>query len=257
MVNLVQAWAETYRRTNPTVSVQVAGGGSGVGFAGLVDGTLDVAAASRPIRAAERRSLERRQRRPAVEFTVALDALAVFVHRDNPLQAIALETLAEIYGEHGAITNWSQLGVHNAACRSDEVVRVARQNNSGTFAYFRDVVLGSAREYRLGSIDQSGSKDVAALVGRTPCAIGYSSIAFTTPRVRPLRIARAKGMCAVAPAAATVSDGSYPLARPLYLYTAGEPAGALKAFVEWARGSEGQQIAAGLGFVTCAVGPRE
>jgi phosphate transport system substrate-binding protein len=257
MVNLVQAWAEHYRSDHPAVSVQVAGGGSGVGFAGLVDGTLDIAAASREITAAERLRVEQRRHRSPQEFTVALDALAVFVNRDNPLRSISIASLAEIYGENGVITRWSQLGVHNLGCATDEIIRVGRQNNSGTFAYFRDVVLGTSREYKLGSIDQSGSKDVAALVGRTPCAIGYSGAAFMTGRVRAVPVARRQDTCAIAPVTQAVLDGSYPLARRLYLYTAGEPAGELTRFIEWTRGREGRQLVASLGFVPASSGAAE
>ena len=249
MVNLVQAWAENYSHARPSVSVQVSGGGSGVGIASLIDGTVDIAAASREMRAAERQRARARNGAAPEEFTVALDALAVYVHENNPLDAIALEDLAEIYGEEGSIVAWSQLGIPNGACRSDRVIRVGRQNNSGTYAYFRDVVLKGTREYKMGSIDQSGSKDVVALVSRTPCAIGYSGIAFTTSRVKVVKISRRRGEDSIAPNEKTVSDRSYPLARPLYLYTARAPAGHVKEFVDWVRGPDGRRIVRDLGFV--------
>ena len=249
MVNLVQAWAEHYKEAQPTVSVQVAGGGSGVGIAGLIDGTLDIAAASREMKAAERQRATARNAAEPQEFTVALDAIAVYVHKDNPFDAISIEDLAEIYGEQGWIVKWSQLGIHNRACASDQVVRVGRQNNSGTYAYFRDVVLGATREYRMGSIDQSGSKDVVALVSNTPCAIGYSGIAFATAEVKTVKISARKGETAIMPSEETVVNGSYPLARPLYLYTAREPAGHVKEFLDWVLAPDGQQIVRDLGFV--------
>jgi phosphate transport system substrate-binding protein len=249
MVNLVQAWAEHYKEVRPTVSVQVSGGGSGVGIAGLIDGTVDIAAASREMKAGERRSARARNDAEPKEFTVALDALAVYVHKDNPLDAISIEDLAEIYGEQGRIVRWSQLAPPNPACPSDRVIRVGRQNNSGTYAYFRDVVLGGSREYKMGSIDQSGSKDVVALVSRTPCAIGYSGIAFATFGVRVVKISPRKGEPAVAPSETTVIDRSYPIARPLYLYTAREPADQVKAFLDWVLALEGQRIVRELGFV--------
>jgi phosphate transport system substrate-binding protein len=249
MVNLVQAWAENYKEVRPTVSVQVAGGGSGVGIAGLIDGTLDIAAASREMKGDERqRAIVRNGVEPR-EFTVALDALAVYIHKDNPLDVFSIEELAEIYGERGWIVKWSQLGVRNLACASDQIIRVGRQNSSGTYAYFRDVVLGGMREYKMGSIDQSGSKDVVALVSRTPCAIGYSGIAFVTAGVKALKLSARKGQPSVTPSPATVIDRSYPIARPLYLYTAREPTGQVKAFLDWVLAREGQQIVRDLGFV--------
>jgi phosphate transport system substrate-binding protein len=249
MINLLQAWAEHYTKVRPAVSVQVAGGGSGVGIAGLIDGTLDIAAASREMRSAERERARARHAVEPVELTVARDALAVYVHKDNPLRAISIDELAEIYGEQGRITHWAGLGGGNPACRSDQIIRVGRQNNSGTFAYFRDVVLGRAREYSMGSIDQSGSKDVVALVSSTPCAIGYSGIAFATPGVRTLELSARRGGPATPPNEATVVAASYPLARPLYLYTVQEPKGELRAFLDWVLTRDGQQVVRELGLV--------
>ena len=249
MVNLVQAWAEHYAQVRPGISVRVAGGGSGVGIAGLIDGTLDIAAASREMKPAERERARVRRGGEPTGFTVALDALAVYVHKDNPLESISIEELAEIYGEHGRIEKWSQLGIHDVGCPSDRVIRVSRQNNSGTFAYFRDVVLGSRREYKMGSIDQSGSKDVVALVSKTPCAIGYSGIAFATAGVKILTISSRKGDLAIMPSEETVVDGSYPIARPLYFYTASDPAAHVKELLGWVLAAEGQQIVRELGFV--------
>jgi phosphate transport system substrate-binding protein len=252
MVNLVQAWAEEYTRVRPHVVVQVAGGGSGVGIAGLIDGTLDLAAASREMRPAERERARLTRGVEPREVTVARDALAVYVHHDNPLPHISLAALAEIYGEHGTIARWSQLGRSPAGCTSDAIIRIGRQNNSGTFAYFRDVVLGRTREYRMGSIDQSGSKDVVALISRTPCAIGYSGLAFAIPGVRPLPIVAERDGAAVAPSESTVLDKSYPLARSLYLYAVlhGDPAA--DAFLQWALSPAGQHIVRDLGLVPVA-----
>ena len=114
------------------VVVQVAGGGSGVGIAGLIDGTLDVAAASREIRDAEREHLTRIYATAPTELTVALDALAIYVHRANPAERTSIDELAEVYGEQGDLVRWSQLGVHHPGCTSDTIIRVGRQNNSGT-----------------------------------------------------------------------------------------------------------------------------
>ena len=250
MVNLVQAWAESYKKIHPDVSVQVSGGGSGVGIAGLIDGILDLAASSREM---EPQELERAtQKHGGVkpkEFDVALDALSVYVHKNNPLDAIALEDLAEIYGENGKIDKWSQLGVKNTGCDSDTIVRVSRQNNSGTYVYFREAVLGTKREYKLGSIDQSGSKDVVMLVSRTPCAIGYSGMAYATPDVKTVKLAKVKGAPPVAPTNETATNKTYPLARRLYFYSPGEPAPAAKQFLDWVLSADGQKIVKDIGFV--------
>ena len=249
MVNLVQAWAENYKTKRPDVAVQVAGGGSGVGIAGLIDGILDIAASSREI---ERPEIEKATQRNGVkptEFKVALDGLAIYTHRDNPIERISIEELADVYGEGGSVLYWRQLGVENTACRSDEIIRVSRQNNSGTYVYFREALLGTSRELKMGSIDQSGSKDVVVLVSRTPCAIGYSGMAYATPEVKRLALSRKRGEAAVFPSAATALDGTYALARPLYLYTREEPKGAILEFLDWVLGEEGQKLVTDVGYV--------
>jgi phosphate transport system substrate-binding protein len=249
MVNLVQAWAENYKLARPDVSVQVAGGGSGVGFAGLSEGILDIAAASREMKLDEMNRAKAHNGTGPQEFAVALDALAVYIHKDNPLDSISIEELAEIYGESGQIQKWSQLGITHRTCKRDAIIRVGRQNSSGTYAYFREVVLGDKREYKLGSIDQSGSKDVVALVSRTPCAIGYSGMAFAVIGVKALNVSKKKGGPMVPPTAEAAISGSYPFARRLYLYTRGEPMGQTKAFLDWVLGTDGQQIVRKIGFV--------
>ena len=248
MVNLVQAWAENYRKKKPDVSVQVAGGGSGVGIAGLIDGILDLAAASREMEPKEIERATQKGHKP-IEHAVALDALSVYVHKDNPISTIALEDVAEIYGDNGTIEKWSQLGAKVPGCDSDTIVRVGRQNSSGTYVYFREAVLGAQREYKLGSIDQSGSKDVVVLVGRTPCAIGYSGMAYITPEVKALTVSKKKGEPAVAASKETAMNKTYPLARALYFYSPGEPKPQVKEFLDWVLSPEGQQIVSGVGFV--------
>ena len=249
MVNLVQAWAENYRKTQPDVSVQVAGGGSGVGIAGLIDGILDLAASSREMEAKEiERAVQKNGHKPT-EYSVALDALSVYVHKDTPIDSISLEELAEIYGDKGSIDKWSQLGAKVPGCSSDTIVRVGRQNSSGTYVYFREAVLGTKREFKLGSIDQSGSKDVVALVGRTPCAVGYSGMAYATPEVKALPVSKKKGESAVAPTNETAMNKTYPLARALYLYSPGEPKPHVKEFLDWVASPEGQQIVSSIGYV--------
>ena len=249
MVNLDQAWAENYRTVKPDVSVQIAGGGSGVGIAGLIDGILDVAASSRKMEPAEIERATKEAGSPPQEFVVGLDALAVYIHDSNPLKEIALDELAEIYGDEGKLTKWSQLGIKNAACSSDEILRIGRQNNSGTYAYFREAVLGRTREFKLGSVDQSGSKDVVELVTRTPCAIGYSGMAYGAPGARAVAVAKKKGEKAYPPTLETALDGTYPISRPLYFYSHGTPTPPVKEFIDWTLSDAGQKILQDIGYV--------
>jgi len=250
MVNLAQAWAETYNLKHPQVSVQVLGGGSGVGLASLIDGNCDLANSSRPIKADEIEKVEAAHGAKPVEFVVGYDALAIYVHRANPLESISLEQLAEIYGWDGSITRWSQVDPQHRWDRRDRIVRVSRQAGCGTYAYFREAVLGKKRDYKLGSVDQSGSKAVVALVSRTPSAIGYSGMGYKTPEVKTLSVAKHTGEPGVAPTSANAANGSYPITRPLLIYTAGEPSGALKDYLDWILSKEGQTVVRELGYVS-------
>ncbi len=249
MVNIAQAWAERYHAKNRDVSVQVLGGGSGVGIASLTDGNCDMANSSRDINEKEALAIREKRGKEPVEHVVGFDALAVYVHPDNPIESISLEELAGIYGEGGAITHWSQLGIRHQSHGCDEIVRLGRQNSSGTYTYFREAVLGKKRDFKLGSVDRSGSKDVVALVSRTPLAIGYSGMGYAVPGVKMLEVSVRKGERGVAPTVANARNRSYPLTRALQIYTAGELSGPAADFLQWIVSPEGQQIVVELGYV--------
>jgi len=246
LVNVAQAWAEAYREVDPNVAVAVSGGGSGTGISALINGTVDIANASREMTDSERETAKKNGHEP-IEYKVGYDALAVFVHPDNPLREATLAQLASIYAEGGEAEKWSQLGVEVPGCPSDEIIRVSRQNNSGTYAYFREAVLGE-REYKLGSRDMHGSKDVVDLVQNTPCAIGYSGMAYATDKVATLCVTAEEGQPCVSPSIETAVDRSYPIARPLMMYSSGEPHGAVKAYLEWIESDAGQCILRDKGY---------
>jgi phosphate transport system substrate-binding protein len=249
MVNLAQAWAEEYAKVDPTVSVEVSGGGSGTGIAALINGTVDIANCSRRFEPAEIEQAKKKHGgiEPR-EFMVGYDALSVYVSKANPLEQITLEQLAEIYGEGGKTTKWSELGVTMPA-GADEIIRVSRQSNSGTYAYFREAILGKGRDFKLGSRDMQGSKDVVELVSKTPGAIGYSGMGYHTPDVKMLRVAKKAGDTAYAATVENTLSHVYPIARPLFMYTLGEPTGAAKKYLEWIHSEAGQKIVTQNGYV--------
>ena len=258
LVNVAQAWAEAYKEVDTSLAIAVTGGGSGTGISALINGTVDLANASRKMKDKEVAMAQERGIEP-VEHVVGFDALAVFLHPSNPIDELSIAQLAAIYGEGGTAETWSDLGVTIEGCPSDEIVRVSRQNNSGTYVYFQEAVLGKTTDFKLGSRDMHGSKDVVDLVMHTPCAIGYSGLAYAIPEVKlPCIIAREGGAC-VAPSTKTALDGSYPIARPLFMYTAGQPTGSVKAYMDWILSETGQCIIAEKGYapavdVTCANG---
>ena len=247
MVNLAQSWAETYAEVAPEVSVEVSGGGSGVGIAALINGTVDIANASRDMKASEMEQAKQATGKDPKEFTVGFDALAIFVHKDNPMEEITFDQLANIYAEDGTITLWSQLGV-TVPGGQDEIIRVSRQSSSGTYEFLREHVL-KKKDYKLGSRDMNGSKEVVELVGNTPSAIGYSGMGYATHEVKMLKVSLKEGEPGFTPSVENTISKDYPIARSLHMYTLGEPTGATKAYIDWVLSPPGQAIVEQTGYV--------
>ena len=241
LVNVAQAWAEAYQKVDPEVAVAVSGGGSGTGIAALINGTVDIANASRKIKDKEAELAKQHGHSP-VEHVVGFDALAVFVNSANPADTLSISQLKEIFGRGGKYTKWTDLGIEVPGCKDQQIVVVSRQNNSGTYAYFKKAVLGKGGKYRQGTLDMHGSKDVADLVEKTPCAIGYSGLAYATDHLKMVCIFTDGADACVSPSVATASDRSYPIARPLFMYTNGEPQGAIKEYMDWILSDAGQCI---------------
>jgi len=248
MVNLAQAWAEEYKKVAPDVSVEVSGGGSGVGIAALTKGTIDIANASRNMKPEEIEQAKKNTGKEPKEFVVGYDGLAIYVHKDNPLNEITLDQIAQIYAEGGKITKWSDLGVTIPGATSDEIVRVSRQSSSGTYEFLREHVLKN-KDFKLGSRDMNGSKEVVELVGSTPTAIGYSGMGYATPGVKMLKVKKTTTDPAYEPNVQNTLAKTYPIARSLQVYTLGEPQGAVQNYVRWLMSEPGQKIVAATGYV--------
>jgi phosphate transport system substrate-binding protein len=245
LVNLALAWAETYMGRHPAVRISVTGGGSGTGIAAMINGTVDLANASRAMKQEEISAAQANGITP-VEFTVARDAIAVVVHPSNPVERLTLQQISYIYT--GKITNWSQVGGEHRP-----IVLLSRESNSGTYVYFLENVirLGEKESDLLFSPDtllMPSSEGISAEVRQNPNAIGYDGLGYVTPDQKVVAVARDVGGPFVLPAVETVNDGSYPVSRPLYMYTAGEPTGAVKDYLDWILG-EGQALVSQLGFV--------
>jgi len=249
MVNLAQAWAEAYKKVDPGVSVEVSGGGSGVGIAALTKGTIDIANASRNMKPQEIEQAKKNTGKEPKEIIVGYDALAIYVHKDNPLNEITTEQIAQIYAEGGNLTKWSELGITIPGVKDDTIVRVSRQSSSGTYEFLREHVLKN-KDYKLGSRDMNGSKEVVELVANTPTAIGYSGMGYNEPgRVKMLKVAEKAGAASYPPSVENTLNRTYPIARSLQVYTLGEPEGGIKKYVDWMLSDAGQKIVESSGYV--------
>ena len=248
MVNLAQAWAEKYQIEKSEITIEISGGGSGVGISSLTQGLADMANASRKMKDKEIRRAKNEFNLDPQEFTVGKDALAIYVHKDNPLEEITIAELTAIYGEDGTINSWTELGVSVTGTSNQKIVRVSRQNNSGTYAYFRQYVLDD-NDFKLGSIDLSGSADVVSMVEKTPGAIGYSGMGYATDGVKMVKVKTDTDSPGVEPNAANVTNGTYPISRPLLIYTPTTPTGIVKDYLDWILGETGQSIIEEMGYV--------
>ena len=245
LVNLALAWAEDYMRLHPEVRISVTGGGSGTGIAAMINGTMDIANASRGMKQEEVDAIEANGTTP-VEFVVARDAIAVVVNPSNPVEKLTLQQISDVYT--GKITNWRELGGEDRP-----IVLLSRESNSGTYVYFLENVirLGDKKSDLLFSPDtllMPSSEGISAEVRQNPNAIGYDGLGYVTHDQKMLAVALDANSPYVLPSVETVNDGSYPISRPLYMYTAGEPTGLVKVYLDWILG-EGQSLVQDLGFV--------
>lgn len=250
MIQLATAWAEEYRKVNPNVIVNANGGGTGTGFAALQNNTTDICNASRDIKKEEAAKTKEVTGKDVKEFVVAYDALAVYAHPSNPIKDISIEELREIWAEGGSIETWEQV---NPAI-TGKIVLFGRQNNSGTYDYFREHICGKTpekkqREFRGAISEMNGSEEVVQNVGKTPLALGYSGMGYKNKDVSWLKVSVKKGEPGVEPGIDSARSGSYPISRKLFLYTAGEPTAEVKAFIDWILSDAGQAVVGKEGFV--------
>jgi phosphate transport system substrate-binding protein len=246
IVNLALAWAEKYQSDHPEVRISVTGGGSGTGIASLINGTVDLANASRQIKE-EEVAQAKSNGIESVEHVIARDAIAVIVNPENPVNELTLKQISDIYS--GKIKNWSEIGGDDRP-----LVRLSRETNSGTHVYFLETVLrlGSSEDKTLFSTDTlllPSSEGIIAEIRQNPNAIGYDGLGYVPKDLKTIAIAEEEGGAYVLPSISTVNDKSYPIARDLYMYTDGEPTGILKEYLDWILSPEAQEIVAELGFV--------
>lgn len=247
LVNVALAWAENYRQIKPDISIAVTGGGSGTGIASLINGTVDIANASRAMKESEFEDARANGIEP-VELVVAIDALAIIVHPDNPVSHLTIPQLSDIYT--GRITNWKDVGGNDAP-----IILLSRETNSGTHVYFLEEVVrrGESEEESIfapQTILMPSSVGITSELRRNPNSIGYDGLGYVDPEhEKIIAIARDDDSPFVFPSVESALAGTYPLARNLFMYTAGEPTGAIADYLNWILSPAGQEIVTQLGFV--------
>ncbi len=233
MVVMTQRLAEEYMKKNPTAKLQVTGGGSGTGIAALLNGTTDIATASRPMKAEEKGKLKA----APVEIPVAKDGVTFFINEKNPLSSLTADQLKAIYT--GDATNWKQVGGADAP-----IVVYSRENNSGTYVFVKEHVLKN-EDYLAGAQTLPGTAAVVNAVAKEKNGIGFGGIAYAKG-VKALKVK--VGAEEVTGTEATIKSGKYPLSRPLYFYLREAPKGDAKAFVDWCLSPAGQKLVAEVGY---------
>jgi phosphate transport system substrate-binding protein len=239
MVLLAQWWAENYMKSRPHLIIQVNGGGSGTGIAALLNGTTDICQSSRPIKEQERAAFRKKYQRDVGEIKVALDAIGVYVNEANPLRELSLPQARDIYT--GRITDWHEVG--GAPGR---IILYSRENNSGTYEFFKEHVLGNA-DFSPRAQTLSGNAAVVNAVSQDRNGVGYGGVAFVKG-VKALAIKKDSASAAAAPDFARVADGSYPISRFLYWYLPNNPGGEVKRLVDWVTREEGQALVKEVGY---------
>ena len=246
MVNLGQAWAEKYMEKNPEEFLAVTGGGSGTGLASLISGTCDIAMSSRNIKDKEIALAKQKGIEP-YEIKVALDGLAVVVNPKNPVNHLTIDQLAQIFT--GKITNWKEVGGDD-----QRIVILSREVNSGTHVYFKEHVLrkgdpDSKEEFAPSALLLPSSQAIAAEVAGNPSSIGYYGMGYISDQQKAVHIAQNEKEEYIAPTIENVVHGRYPISRPLFLYTNGQPHDLVKKFVDFVLSKEGQDIVVATDFV--------
>jgi len=239
MVILAQRWAEIYMSAHPDITIQVTGGGSGTGLSALQNGTTDIANASRPIKPGEREKLKQRFNSLGVEVKAARDGLSVYVHESNPVRELSLDQIKSIYT--GEITNWKTVGGPDA-----KIVLYSRENNSGTYVYFKDYVLRGS-DYAAACQNLPGTAAVVNGVARDRNGIGYGGAAYSKG-IRSIGVRKEAGSPAYEPTEANIRSGNYPISRFLYMYLREKPTGVIKDYIDWIISPAGQEIVTSVGY---------
>jgi len=238
---LSQKAAEQFMADNPSATVTVTGGGSGVGISALMENTTDLAQSSRRIKFDERQKLEDAGKQ-VVEVIVAYDALAVIIHPSNNVNKLTREQLEGIFT--GTITNWSELGGEDL-----KIVPYSRETSSGTYEFFKEVVLGN-KNYVNGIMSMPATGAIIQSVSQTRGAIAYVGLAYLTESVQSVQVSYDSGETFVAPSIENAKNETYPIVRPLYYYYEESARERVKPFIDFMFSDAGQDLVTELGYIS-------
>ncbi len=238
MVILAQKWAEVYMKNHPNASIQVTGGGSGVGLAALINGSTDIANSSRPMKSSEIEKLKSRYNTLGVEIPCAKDGLSVYLNKANGVSELTVKQIGQIFS--GKISNWKQVGGVDAPIKL-----YGRESSSGTFVFFKDNVVKG--DYAPGCQTLPGTAAIVNAVKKDKNGIGYGGAAYAEG-VKDCKVKKDEKSTAIAPTAETIKNKTYPISRYLYMYLKSKPTGAMKAYIDWILSPEGQKVIEGVGY---------
>ena len=246
IVNLIQVWAENVVENNPSYNIGVTGGGSGTGFAALINETCDIAMSSREIEEKESAMAAEKNVTP-VEYIVGLDGLAILLNKNNPVNELTIDQLRDIF--MAKITNWKEVGGEDR-----RIVILSRESNSGTHMFFKEHVLRhndkkSKDEFAPRALLMPSSQAIYDEVSQNPHALGYVGMGYINNNVKAVSVAVDKNSTYFYPNSENVMTEKYPISRPLYLYTNGRPQGVVREFIDYALSDEGQRIVEETDFV--------
>jgi phosphate transport system substrate-binding protein len=238
MVILAQKWAEIYMKKNNEVSIQVTGGGSGVGLSALINGSTDIANSSRPIKQTEIDKLKARYNTLGVEIPCAKDGITIYLHSSNTISELSIKQLSQIFS--GKIKNWKEVGGQDA-----EIKLYGRENSSGTYVYFKDNVVRG--DYAPSCQTLPGTAAVVNAVKKDKYGIGYGGAAYAEG-VKHCKVKKDDGSTAYLPTKENIAANTYPISRYLYMYLKSRPTGEIKKYIDWILSEEGQKVVTEVGY---------
>ena len=238
MVILSQQWAEAYMKMHPGTTIQVTGGGSGVGIAALINGSTEIANLSRPIESAEVKKIREKYKRNGIAIACAKDGLSIFLNKGNTVSELTIQQIGAIFS--GKITNWKEVGGADA-----KIQLYGRESSSGTFEFFKDHVVKTDLSPSCQTLP--GTAAIVNAVRNDKYSIGYGGAAYTAG-VKDCKVKKDDRSSGVFPSAATIKNKTYPISRYLYMYLKSRPTGETKAFIDWILSPEGQKLIEEVGY---------